>query len=89
MIKIGNNSFSIRSINTSLPNVSKSFHILNCESLESIQIGQSSFWEFAGEFELKNLPQLQYSLIGVVGDWSRNFHNSSFVIQGIDMMLNI
>ena len=37
---------------------SKSFHILNCESLESIQIGEYSFSDYAGEFELKNLPQL-------------------------------
>ena len=37
---------------------SKSFHILNCELLESIQIGEYSFRDFAGEFELKNLPNL-------------------------------
>ena len=32
---------------------------LNCESLESIEIGEYSFSDFGGEFELKNLPQLQ------------------------------
>ena len=69
---------------------SKSFHILNCESLESIQIGEYSFSDFAGEFELKNLPQLQSIQIGTIGsNDSSNFYYSSFVIRGIEMILNI
>ena len=64
--------------------LSKSFHILNCESLKSIQIGEWSFSDFGGEFELKNLPQLQSIQIG-----SCNFYYSSFVIRGIEMMMNI
>ena len=68
---------------------SKSFHILNCESLESIQIGEYSFSDFAGDFELKNLPQLQSIQIGTIGRNSSNFWISSFVIRGIDMTLNI
>ena len=68
---------------------SKSFHILNCESLESIQIGDKSFSDFAGDFELKNLPQLQSIQIGTIRSVSRNFYFSSFVIRGIDMILNI
>ena len=68
---------------------SKSFHILNCESLESIQIGERSFSDFGGEFELKNLPQLQSIQIGTIGSKSCNFYHSSFVIRGIDMILNI
>ena len=68
---------------------SKSFHILNCESLESIEIGQSSFRDFGGDFELKNLPQLQSIQIGTMGSRSCNFLYSSFVIRGIDMILNI
>ena len=68
---------------------SKSFHILNCESLESIQIGEDSFSDFAGEFELKNLPQLQSIQIGTVGRKSYNFYGSSFVIRGIELILNI
>ena len=68
---------------------SKSFHILNCKSLESIQIGKLSFSDFAGEFELKNLPQLQSIQIGVIDRDSRNFYNSSFVIRGIELILNI
>ena len=68
---------------------SKSFHILNCESLKSIEIGEFSFSDFAGEFELKNLPQLQSIHIGTVGNDSMNFCYSSFVIQGNDIILNI
>ena len=68
---------------------SKSFHILNCESLESIQIGQYSFSDFGGDFELKNLPQLQSVQIGVIGSSSSNFYYSSFVIRGIHLILNI
>ena len=64
-------------------NQSKSFHILNCESLESIQIGEFSFSDFAGDFELKNLPQLQSIQIGTIGCNSRNFYYSSFVVRGI------
>ena len=68
---------------------SKSFHILNCVSLESIEIGRYSFRYFAGEFELKNLPQLQSIQIGTIGAESYNFFWSLFVIRGIDMILNI
>ena len=100
-IKIGYNSFTqvkqewIFSChnddewNSKVNNQSKSFHILNCESLESIQIGENSFSDFAGEFELKNLPQLQSIQIGTIGRWSYNFCSSSFVIRGIELILNI
>ena len=54
-IKIGNNSFTQKK-NSDGNDESKSFHILNCESLESIQIGAYSFSDYAGDFELKNLP---------------------------------
>ena len=63
---------------------SKSFHVLNCESLESIEIGEYSFSDFGGEFELKNLPQLQSIQIG-----SHDFWCSSFEIRGIELILNI
>ena len=98
-IKIGKNSFTelkskywkydlditIKKANDE----SRSFHILNCESLESIQIGKYSFSDFGGDFELKNLPRLQSILIGIVGNDSSNFFYSSFVIQGIELILNI
>ena len=80
-IKIGNNSITQKK--NSNGNVkSKSFHILNCESLESIQIGRYSFSDYAGDFELKNLPQLQFIQIGTIGSYSSNFYYSSFVIRG-------
>ena len=72
-----------------MSNKQSSFHILNCESLESIQIGEYSFNDYGGEFELKNLPQLQSIHIGTIGKWSYNFCHSSFVIRGIEMILNI
>ena len=87
-INIGNNSFTQKK-NSNGNDASKSFHILNCESLESIQIGKYSFSDFAGEFELKNLPQLQSILIGSIRNESRNFYNTSFVIRGIELILNI
>ena len=64
---------------------SKSFHILNCNELISIDIGKYSFNDFGGEFELKNLPKLQYINIGSIGNYyySSNFYSSSFIIRGI------
>ena len=84
-IKIGSNSFTLK-IDWYGRNKSKSFHILNCESLESIQIGKYSFSDFAGDFELKNLPKLRFIQIGTIGFRSYNFYYSSFVIRGIDMI---
>ena len=89
-IKIGSKSFTQMTSSNwdykKASNKSKSFHILNCESLESIQIGQFSFSDFAGDFELKNLPQLQSIQIGNIsymGYESYNFYSSSCVIRGI------
>ena len=87
-LKIGYNSFT-QEKNSWGNDSSKSFHILNCESLESIQIGEYSFSDFGGEFELKNLPQLQSIQIGIVRSNSFNFCYSSFVIRGIELILNI
>ena len=84
-IKIGNNSFTQKK-NIVKINEAKSFHILNCESLESIEIGEYSFSDFWGEFELKNLQQLQSIQFGTVGSSSLNFFMSSFVIRGIAMI---
>ena len=87
-IQIGNNSFTHKK-NSFGNDSSKSFHILNCESFESIQISRYSFSDFGGDFELKNLPQLQSIQIGAIGGYSYSFRNSSFVIGGIEMILNI
>ena len=67
----------------------KSFHILNCESLESIQIGEFSFSDFGGEFELKNLNSLKSICIGSEYKPSPNFLCNSFVIRGIELIWNI
>ena len=85
-INIGNNSFTQKNISEGNGSM-KSFHILNCESLESIQIGEFSFSDFGGEFELKNLPLLQSIQIGTIESVSYNFYNSSFAVRGIDMIL--
>ena len=86
-LKIGKNSFTqLKESNWNwykADDKSKSFHILNCESLESIEIGEYSFSDFGGQFELKNLPSLQSIQIGTIGSDSYNFYCSSFVIRGI------
>ena len=86
-LKIGMNSFTqLKQSNwnwNKANNQSKSFHILNCESLKSIEIGEYSFSDFGGGFELKNLPSLQSIQIGEVRCGSWNFYSSSFMIGGI------
>ena len=94
-LKIGNNSFTQVKSNDfendfvgsvlKCRNKSKSFHILNCESLKVIEIGQYSFADFGGEFELRNLDNLESIKIGEIGNGSMNFIWSSFIIRGITM----
>ena len=92
-LKIGNNSFTHLKSNDEWDydkanNRSRSFSILNCNELESIEIGRFSFCDYAGGFELKNLPKLSTIKIGEIGSDSSNFYYSSFVIKGIiDMIL--
>ena len=62
---------------------SQSFHIMNCESLESIEIGAYSFLYFGGEFELSNLKSLKSIKIGSFENESCNFFWSSFIIRGM------
>ena len=57
--------------------------------MESSQIGEWSFRDFGGEFELKNLPQLHSIEIGTIGNESWNFYYSSFVNRGIELILTI
>ena len=65
----------------------KSFHVLNCESLVSIQINAYSFSDYGGQFELSNLPQLQTIQIGQLNSNSYNFYSSSsFEIEGIELI---
>ena len=92
-LKIGINSFThLKSTdkwdNDKANNRNRSFSILNCIELESIEIGRYSFSDYGGVFELKNLPKLSTIKIGEIGNDSSNFCFSSFVIKGIiDMIL--
>ena len=92
-LKIGNSSFThLKSgdkwDNKKANNRNRSFSILNCDKLESIEIGRYSFSDYGGGFELKNLPKLSTIKIGEIGRDSYNFYYCSFVIQGIiDMIL--
>ena len=91
-LKIGKNSFTQFKNNdfkndwdgsiSKCRNESKSFHILNCESLKMIEIGRCSFADFGGEFELRNLDNLESIKIGRIGYRSMNFYWSSFIIRG-------
>ena len=91
-LKIGYNSFTQVKWNdfkndsdssiSKCRNESKSFHILNCKSLKMIEIGRCSFCDFGGEFELRNLDNLESIIIGRIGYESRNFYWSSFIIRG-------
>ena len=92
-LKIGSNSFTqvkydniVLGVKSTLNiecNESKSFHILNCESLESIEIGIYSFLDFGGEFELHNLKSLKSIKIGSFETISCCFVWSSFIIRSI------
>ena len=85
-LKIGSYSFT-ESKYAEDNRVYKSFHVKNCESLLSIEIEDDSFSDYAGEFELVNLPSLQMLIIGNYSSLdydSFNFYYSSFVIRGIN-----
>ena len=86
---IGKNSFTKKKNSRGyICDSSRSFHVLNCIELESIEIGPYSFSDYGGGFELRNLPKLSTIKIGKIGNDSRNFWYSSFVIKGnIDMIL--
>ena len=88
-LKIGDNSFTQQRDGN---NQSRSFHLLNCAKLKSIEIGRYSFSDYSGNFELINLPSLESIKIGSIEtDYSdsnnkglsSNFFYSSFVVEGI------
>ena len=87
-IKIGINSFTLlknsdKWDSNKANNPNRSFKLLNCIELESIEIGLFSFCDYAGGFELNNLPKLSTIKIGEIGTDSSNFFYSSFMIKGI------
>ena len=68
-LKIGENSFThIKSTDEwkrdLVQNNARSFHVVNCPQLSLIEIGEFSFSDYAGQFELKNLPCLEGLKIG-------------------------
>ena len=102
-LKIGENSFThVKSTvewkRDLVQNASRSFHIVNCSELSSIDIGEYSFSDYAGQFELKNLPSLEGLKIGrSIGTFvhyiymrihipyinsSSNFTYSSLILRG-------
>ena len=85
-LKIGSRSFTMEK-NSYGDDCSRSFHILNCIELESIEIGLFSFSDYGGGFELNNLPKLSTIKIGEIGKVSNSFYYSSFMIKGIIDMI--
>ena len=81
-LKIGSYSFT-ESKYAEDNRVYKSFHVKNSESLLSIEIEDDSFSDYAGEFELVNLPSLRTISIGSNWEIAYNFYHSSFVVRGI------
>ena len=62
-LKIGINSFTI--YRNEYGNISsRSFSILNCNELQSIEIGSFSFSDYGGGFEVRNLPNLNAIELG-------------------------
>ena len=83
-LKIGRDSFTEQKNNYGNDydnDKSKSFHILNCESLELLEIGKCSFNDFGGEFELRNLNSLQSIKIGEIGSKSSNMNSSILIFE--------
>ena len=88
-VKIGSNSFT-QARNNFGNDGSKSFHILNCKNLQSIEIGEYSFSDFGGDFEIKNLPALQSLEIGGVSSPSLNFYSvKSILIEDLPSLNSV
>ena len=84
-VKIGTNSFTETPeyywSHVRASDYNKTFYILNCAKLRSINIDRYSFSDYKGRFELRNLSSLRSIKIGTVGSNSRNFYWCSFVVQ--------
>ena len=68
-------------------NPSRSFSIMNCIELESIEIGYHSFGDYGGGFKLINLPKLLTLKIGEIGIGSYNYRFSSVEMKGMLVVL--
>lgn len=83
-LKIGKNSFTrVKDLpDTGRYYSSRYFGVKNCAKLETIEIEQFSFFDYAGTFELSNLPLLNTLKIGSLDDDSGNFIMQDFAILG-------
>ena len=87
-IEIGSNSFTEESgSGRRLGDVNKNFQIRNCLQLQSVEIGEMSFADYAGKFQLSNLPSLKRLIIGSTSTTSNNFKYGSFSINSIFIYL--
>ena len=59
----------------------RSFHVVNCTSLQTIDISDYSFSDYGFQFELRKLPSLQSLKIGKHEQFSNNFVDCSFEIR--------
>ena len=86
LLSIGNNSFTKKK-NYWGKDKFRSFQLLNCGKLESIEIDRYSFSDYGGSFELRNLSKLYSINIGDTRSKSYNFYGSSFEIGGIMILV--
>ena len=81
-IEIGSNSFTEESgSGRRLGDVNKNFQIRNCLQLQSVEIGAMSFTDYAGKFQLSNLPSLKRLIIGSTSTTSKY---GSLYLQGLN-----
>lgn len=83
-VRIGNFCFTppITQPNVSpTPSLTTAFQITNCPMLRVVEIGVHSFREYAGDFEVSNLPRLEELRIGLPSENSFNFFHSDFLLR--------
>lgn len=82
-IKIGKMSFTEKDENYGM-NREKSFFLVNCVELEHFEVGEWSFSDFGGEFQLAHLPNLETLTCGTLDKESFNFFGCALSLQGFD-----
>ena len=81
-LKIGQTSFTPIS-SSGMGDTSTIFTIKECYKLESIEIGEMSFTDYAGSFQIATLPSMKRLIIGSTSTTSNNFKYGSLTLQGI------
>ena len=82
-IRIGRMSFTEKEENYGM-NREKSFFLANCVELKHFEVGEWSFSDFGGEFQLTHLPNLETLTCGTLDKESFNFFGCSLLLQGFD-----